>query len=142
MLIAGDFGATTTRLALVSPEAGPRKFVAEQNFHSAGYQGLQPIVEAFLAATGAHATSACFDLAGAVIGGRARLTNLPWEVEETGLCRGLNLQRVSLLNNLQAIAHAADHLRPGETVQINAGNAPKHRPVAIWRRAPGWASHS
>ena len=62
MLIAGDIGATTTRLALVSPEAGPRKFVAEQNFPSAGYKGLQPIVEAFLAATGGHATSACFHL--------------------------------------------------------------------------------
>ena len=28
MLIAGDIGATTTRLALVSAEAGPREFVA------------------------------------------------------------------------------------------------------------------
>ena len=62
MLIAGDIGATTTRLALVSPEAGPRKFVAEQNFPSSGCKGLQPIVEAFLAATGGYATSACFHL--------------------------------------------------------------------------------
>ena len=107
MLIAGDIGATTTRLAHVSPEAGPRKFVAEQNFHSAGYKGLQPIVEAFLAATGGHATSACFDVAGPVIGGHAHLTNLPWDVEETALCRGLNLERVILLNDLRAIAHAA-----------------------------------
>jgi hypothetical protein len=41
MLIAGDFGGTTTRLALVSPDAGPRKFVAEQEFHSADYKALQ-----------------------------------------------------------------------------------------------------
>ena len=135
MLIAGDIGATTTRLALVSPEAGPRKIVAKQNFHSAGYKGLQPIVEAFLAATGGHATSACFDLAGPVIGGRAHLTNLPWDVEETALCRGLNLERVSLLNDVQAMAHAAPHLLPGETVQINAGNAVEHGPIAVL--APG-----
>ena len=32
MLIAGDIGATTTRLALVCADAGPRKFVAEQEF--------------------------------------------------------------------------------------------------------------
>jgi glucokinase len=49
MVIAGDIGGTTTRLALVSQEAGPRNFVAEQDFHSADYKGLQPIVEAFLA---------------------------------------------------------------------------------------------
>ncbi len=65
-LIAGDVGGTTTRLALVSPQAGPRAFVAEQEFHSADYDGLRPIVEAFLARTGGHATSACFDVAGPV----------------------------------------------------------------------------
>jgi hypothetical protein len=30
MLIVGDTGGTKTRLARVSPEAGPRKFVTEQ----------------------------------------------------------------------------------------------------------------
>jgi len=47
MLIAGDIGGTTTRLALVSPDSGPRKFVAEQEFHSADFKDLQPIVEEF-----------------------------------------------------------------------------------------------
>ncbi len=84
MLIAGDIGGTKTRLALVSPDAGPRKFVAEQEFHSADFKGLQPIVEAFLADAGGQATSACFDVAGPVIDGRAHLTNLPWDLEEAG----------------------------------------------------------
>jgi glucokinase len=135
MLIAGDIGGTTTRLALVSPQAGPRDFVAEQEFHSADHNGLQPIVEAFLASTGGHATSACFDVAGPVIDGRAHLTNLPWDLEEAGLCRGLNLQRVSLLNDLRAIAHAVPHLRTGETVELNAGKAEQHAPIAVL--APG-----
>ena len=135
MLIAGDIGGTTTRLALVSPDAGPRKFVAEQEFHSADFNGLQPIVEAFLGSTGGHATSACFDVAGPVIGGRAHLTNLPWDLEEAALCRGLGLQRVSLLNDLRAIAHAVPHLLPEETVAINAGKAEPHAPIAVF--APG-----
>jgi glucokinase len=135
MLIVGDIGGTTTRLALVSPEAGPRKFVAEQEFHSADYKGLQPIVESFLANAGGHATSACFDVAGPVIGGRAHLTNLPWDLDEAGLCRSLKLRRVSLLNDLRAIAHAVPELQPGETVAINAGNAEEHAPIAVL--APG-----
>jgi glucokinase len=135
MLIAGDIGGTTTRLALVSPEAGPRKFVAQQDFRSADHKGLEPIVKAFLAKAGGHATSACFDLAGPVIGGRAHLTNLPWDVEEAALCRGLNLRRVSLLNDLRAIAHAVPHLQPDEMIEINAGNAVEHGPIAVL--APG-----
>jgi len=135
MLIAGDIGGTTTRLALVSQEAGPRDFVAEQEFRSADYQGLQPIVETFLANTGGQAKSACFDVAGPVLDGRAHLTNLPWDLEEAELCRGLKLQRVSLLNDLRAIAHAVPHLRTGETVEINAGKKEEHAPIAVL--APG-----
>lgn len=135
MLIVGDVGGTKTRIALVSPERGPREFVAEEEFHSADYKGLKPIIEAFLAKTGGHATSACFDLAGPVIGGRAHLTNLPWDLEEADLCRSLGLQQVSLLNDLRAIAHAVPHLQPGETVAINAGKAVEHAPIAVL--APG-----
>jgi glucokinase len=135
MLIAGDIGGTTTRLALVSPDAGPRKFVAEQEFRSADYEGLQPIVEAFLHSTGGHATSASFDVAGPVIDGRAHLTNLPWNLDEAVLRSGLGLQRVSLLNDLRAIAHAVPHLLPEETVAINAGKPEEHAPIAVL--APG-----
>jgi glucokinase len=135
MLIAGDIGGTTTRLALVSPDAGPRTFVAEQEFPSADYPGLQPIVGAFLASTGGRATAACFDVAGPVVDGRAHLTNLPWDLSEASLCADLGLRRVTLLNDLRAIAHAVPHLNPGETVEINAGKTEKHAPIAVL--APG-----
>ena len=135
MLIAGDIGATTTRLALVSPQSGPREYIAEQEFHTADYKGLQPVVEAFLANNGGKADCACFDVAGPVIGGRAHLTNLPWEFDEEALCRGLKLKRVSLLNDLHAIAHAVPHLQPEEMVVINEGRAVPKSPIAVM--APG-----
>jgi glucokinase len=135
MLIVGDIGGTTTRLALASKDTGPRKFVAEQEFRSADYKGLQPIVEAFLANYGATATSACFDVAGPVVGGRVHLTNLLWDLDEAELCRSLKLERVTLLNDLQAIAHAIPSLLPEETAQINAGQAVEHAPIAVL--APG-----
>ncbi len=135
MLLAGDIGATTTRLALVSAEAGPRRFVAEQEFHSADFKGLQPIVEAFLTSSGKRPSSACFDVAGPVIAGRAHLTNLPWDLEEAALCRDLGLDRITLLNDLEAIAHAVPHLQPGETAEVNAGCAVAHSPIAVL--APG-----
>lgn len=135
MLLAGDIGATTTRLALVSAQAGPREFVAEQEFRSADFGGLQPIVEMFLAASGTRPTSACFDVAGPVIAGRAHLTNLPWDLEEAALCRDLGLDHITLLNDLEAIAHAVPHLQLGETAEINAGCAVPHSPIAVL--APG-----
>jgi glucokinase len=134
-LIAGDIGGTTTRLALVSPDRGPRDFVAIKEYPSGQYTGLQPIVEAFLAETGGSATAACFDVAGPVLDGKAHLTNLPWQLDETGLAASLHLRQVTLLNDLRAIAHAIPHLQSGETVEINPGKAEPHAPIAVF--APG-----
>jgi len=135
MLVAGDIGGTTTRLALVCAESGARKFVAEQEFHSADFKGLQPIMQAFLANTGAQADAACSDVAGPVVGGRAHLTNLPWNLEERSLRQELGVRRIDLLNDLQAIAHAVPHLQPDDTQLINVGHGQPHAPIAVM--APG-----
>jgi glucokinase len=135
MLIAGDIGGTTTRLALVSAEAGPRDFIALQEYPSGDYPGLQPIVETFLASTGQQATAACFDVAGPVIDGHAHLTNLPWKLEEAALAEALGLRQVTLLNDLRAIAIAVPHLQSGETAEINTCKADPQAPIAVF--APG-----
>jgi glucokinase len=134
-LLAGDIGGTRVRLALVSRESGPRKFLAEQEFKSSDFAGLTPIVSAFLARTGGKPSSACFDVAGPVSGGRAQLTNLPWNLEDAALASELGLKQVTLLNDLQAIAHATPYLLSSETVAINAGKAAARAPIAVL--APG-----
>jgi glucokinase len=135
MLIAGDIGGTTTRLALVSVKKGAREFVAEHEYHSGEYDGLEPVVAAFLAKTKGHPSSGCFGVPGPVIEGRAQLTNLPWNLEETALCRSLKLSSVSLLNDLQAVAHAVPQLLPEEMVVINPGKAVARAAMAVL--APG-----
>jgi glucokinase len=70
-----------------------------------------------------------------VVGGRAHLTNLPWDLDENALQQGLNLKRVSLLNDLNAVAHAVPHLGPEETVVINPGKAVGASAIAVL--APG-----
>ena len=51
------------------------------------------------------------------------------------MCRALEVQRVDLLNDLEAIAHAVPHLEQGEMAEINAGKAVDHAPIAVL--APG-----
>jgi glucokinase len=120
---------------LVSPEKGPRDFLLEQEFPSAGFKGLEPVVAAFLTKADAKPTSACFSVAGPVIKGRARLTNLPWDLEEGALGKAIGVDRVTLINDLKAIAHAVPRLKPEETVVINAGEAVEAAPIAVL--APG-----
>jgi glucokinase len=135
MLIAGDIGGTKTLLALYDAEQGPRRPVAEEEFASARYDGLERMVEEFLGRHAAQVRTGCFDVAGPVIEGRARLTNLPWVLEEKALCSRLRLRSATLLNDLQAIAHAVPHLQADELRTVKPGRSQTHGAMAVI--APG-----
>jgi glucokinase len=135
MLLAGDIGGTKTLLALYDPNGDVRKPVAEAEFHSADYAGLDVIAREFLAGQHATAAEACFDVAGPVLGGRAHLTNLPWVLEETHLRDALGLKRVTLLNDLRAIAVSVPHLLAPEMVVLNEGTPQPRATIAVV--APG-----
>jgi glucokinase len=123
MLVAGDIGGTKTDLAIFSSEAGPHAPLAQAKVHSADYPSLQAIVKEFLAKAQKPVDRACFAVAGPVIGGRVKTTNLPWVIEENSLARELNinLQSVRLINDLEAIARAVPILRPSDVCTLNAG---------------------
>jgi glucokinase len=135
MLLVGDIGGTKTLLALFSPGADPRAPVAQREYHSAGYPGLSDVARSFLAETGQQAEFGCFDVAGPVIGGRARITNLPWMMDEQELARDIGLRRVTLLNDLKAVAYAIPGLLPSDLLTLNAGEVEPHGQIAII--APG-----
>jgi glucokinase len=135
MLIAGDIGGTKTLLGLYVPEAGARHPVAQAQFHSADYATLNDIVREFIAQTKRPVEAACFDVAGPVIGGQAHLTNLPWVLDEKAMQQALGLKRVTLLNDLKAVAYAVPHLLPEDVHTINEGHADTHGPIAVV--APG-----
>lgn len=103
MLVAGDIGGTNTDLAIFSTEAGPHAPLAQAKVHSADYPSLQAIVKEFLEKANKPVDQACFAVAGPVIGGRVKTTNLPWIIEEDALAQELNLdpQSVRLINDLE-----------------------------------------
>jgi len=96
---------------------------------------LRPVVDAFQAKTGRNPTSACFDVAGPVIDGRTCLTILAQDLDEAERGKDLGPARVTLLNDLNAIAHAIPHLKPGELACINPGKAKPRGSIAVM--APG-----
>jgi len=135
MLIAGDIGGTKTDLAIYAIETGPHAPLAETEVHSADYPNLQAAVTEFLAQTKISVDVACFDVAGPVIDGHAKTTNLPWVMDELTLARDLNLKAVHLLNDLEAVALSVPALRPQDILTINKGEPVENSPIAII--APG-----
>ncbi|HUX88842.1 MAG TPA: glucokinase [Chloroflexota bacterium] len=135
MLLAGDIGGTKTDLAVFSTEAGPRKPLAQAEFPSSQYSSLEEIVRKFLSQNSFPIDRACFDVAGPVIGGRVKTTNLPWVVEEAKLAQEMDISTVRLLNDLEAIALAVPILEPDDLETLNSGEPVKGGSVAVI--APG-----
>jgi len=121
MLLAGDIGGTKTELALYTAEGGPRAPHAQARFPSANYPGLSAIVREFLAETGASVEAACLAVAGPVVAGQAKITNLPWAMSEAELSGEFGLRAMHLLNDLEAIAWAVPTLEPADLTTLNTG---------------------
>ncbi|MFA4916811.1 MAG: glucokinase [Syntrophales bacterium] len=121
MLLAGDVGGTKTRLGIFSPEKDALTPLTEASFINRQYSGLEDIVREFLYQTGIAVNSACFGVAGPVVDGKVKLTNLPWVIDERQLRAALHLQSVRLLNDLTATARAVLLLGPADLHTINKG---------------------
>src|SRR5215469_9122997 len=135
MLVAGHIGGTKTDLAIYSPEFGPHTPLAQTTVHSADYPSLQAMVTEFLIKVNVAVDVASFDVAGPVINGRAKTTNLPWVLDEGTLAHELNLKAAHLMNDLEAVARAVPALRPEDMITITKGEPVANGPIAII--APG-----
>jgi glucokinase len=133
MILAGDTGGTKTVLALCNDDG---KVVNESIYHCAEFDSLETIVDKFLGEHGGPAIAAgCFGVAGPVIAGSAKITNLPWTITEAGLSKKLGGAPVSLLNDLQATALGLLVLAPASFVVLQDGPQAARGPIAVI--APG-----
>ncbi len=121
MILAGDIGGTKTWLAVVAMEEGRLAIRHEAKFPSRDFPRLEAVVVAFLTNHSTKIDAACFGIAGAVIDGRCRTTNLPWIVEESALRQTIGTPRVKLLNDLEATAYSLEVLTPDDVVEIQTG---------------------
>jgi len=135
MLLAGDIGGTKTNVGIYSPEKGPREPLFEAIFPSSKYPNLEMLVSEFLSQVSIEIDRAIFGVAGPVVGGQARVTNLPWVIQEDQLVRSLHLKSVRLFNDLEAIAYGITLLEKEDLYTLNKGVPPPRGTLAVI--APG-----
>lgn len=121
LILAGDIGGTTARLALFRADTGELREVAREIFTSREHSSFAALVQAFLARHRQHPERACFGIAGPVRNGRVLAPNLPWPVDSAELSGLPQLKRLALINDLQANAYGLPLLGPGDFVELNAG---------------------
>jgi len=136
MLLAGDIGGTKTVLALFAErgQAFAREPLREETFPSSSYSSLEAIIADFLGDATLQLNGASFGVAGPVVQGRARITNLPWVIEEKSIEAQFGVP-TTLLNDLEAIANAVPHLHTADLFTLHHGQPSPTGAIAVI--APG-----
>jgi glucokinase len=128
-LLVADIGGTKTTFAIYdsSDIRAPR---ATRTVDSRAARDLDSILDDFLAG-GPPPGSACLAVAGPVVDGAVRVTNLPWVVSARDLAERYAFARVDLLNDVEALGWATKVLRTEDLVTLQEGRADPAGPVAI-----------
>jgi glucokinase len=163
VILAGDIGATNTRLGWFDVRDGALAPGVTRTYPSHQQPSLDGIVSTFLAETPGAVRLACLGVAGPVRDGRVEGANLPWVVDARALAERFHLEHVLLVNDLEANAWGLATLpdtdfavlqlgRPtptGNAAVISAGtglgeaglvwDGRRHRPVASEGGHADWA---
>ena len=131
MILAGDVGGTKALVALCDDTG---KVTRDAIYPCADYGSLEAILDVFL---GEHESvrGACFGVAGPVVDGVARITNLPWTIGERAISQQLAGAPVRVLNDLQATALGALAIPESSFAVLQPGVMPPHATIAVI--APG-----
>ncbi len=131
MILAGDIGGTKTNLACFTVQDGLLQRGPVKSYVSKEYASLGHILIQFRHENNAGITCAAFDVAGPVVNGRCEVTNLPWVVDARELAGGLGLNRVGLINDLEATSYGTLRLRESDMLQLNSGTKHENATIAV-----------
>jgi glucokinase len=125
VLLAGDVGGTKTLLGLFE-HAAPRPIaIAIHTYSTPAFASFVDILDVFARDVNLSAAiaAAAIGAAGPIVDGRARLTNIVWDISTRDVSARLGTERIGLMNDLEAMAASAEVLTPDEAIALQPGVA-------------------
>lgn len=117
-ILAADIGGTSTRLILKDGS----ETIVEQDFSSQNYSDFNTVLQAFLKLhPEVKPDVACLAVAGPVRHGNARVTNLPWVIQESDISQSFAIPRVRIINDFESIGYGLARLEPSDFHQLQTG---------------------
>lgn len=134
-ILAGDIGGTKILLQITTDRTHrtPLSILFERRYLSAHFSSFDELLAEFL--DGAQQAGVpmpsvvCVGVAGPVVvdnegNASAKVTNLPWLLDENKLLVRFKFRKVHLLNDFQAIGYGLDTLAENELIVLQAGENP------------------
>lgn len=132
--LVADIGGTNARFALYAAGLDPATApLAQATLATADFAGPAACVAAFLRESGgARPEAAAMAVAAPIRGDCIALTNANWRFSGEGLRRALDLRRLALVNDFEALAHALPLLGPSDRRPVGGERpADPARPIVV-----------
>jgi glucokinase len=128
--IVADIGGTNLRIAITS-DSGEISGLSVYQCHQ--YPSLEEIILDFIdkQELQGKAINACLAIACPVDNDLIVMTNLPWQFTKSSLRSTLGLNKLVMINDYTAIAHAIPQLKDDQKVQVGEGTPVDGRPISI-----------
>src|SRR5438046_614287 len=130
MILAGDLGGTKCNLALFDHNGPVLRQLFQRRYLTIEY--AKRSFEDMLGDFRGHAvesyaakfdiTAAAIGSAGAIVDGRVHPANVPWPIDSRKVATKLGLQKVFVINDLEATALSLDRLPPEDFLVLNEGS--------------------
>lgn len=130
-VLAADVGGTKTAVAVVEIGARSLSVLREERYASGEHPALEQILEAFLSRERLPPRFAGLGVAGPVQDGRARITKLPWSIDERPLRRRFRSISFRLVNDFVANAIGLPYLKPRHLRTVWRGRPERGGPIAL-----------
>lgn len=126
ILLAADIGGTKSNLALYKYDGSKLVLTKEEKYPTKDFNGPDELIKKFLGQDPIP-DRICLGVAGPVQDGKAKITNVPWEIDTATLSSQFDQRPVFIINDLEANAYGLATLEqidihPLHTGKIQKGN--------------------
>lgn len=125
--VAADIGGTNARFVRVDVENGRLDFHEPIVFPTQAHSGVEDVWPLVLAHVGISPCGLSLSVAGPAKAGKAKLTNGDWSFDKRDLAHTLGLDRIVLVNDLEAVAHCAARTPATSFQQLKPGRLQPER---------------
>ena len=131
-ILAADVGGTKTNIALYKADHDGLTIMGQKRYVSKDYPSLDTIIHDY--SPDQLPDRICAAIAGPVVNGKSKLTNLPWVLDSAAMTAEMGVP-VSFINDLEATAYGLAGLGRDELATLATGDPAAQGNIAII--APG-----
>lgn len=124
IVLAGDLGGTKTNLSFFRATDESLQPLESKRYASDDFPSCIDVLKQFLSDTKQSTVDCiCLGVAGPVLNGKVELTNIGWSLDTEEMQQHLDIEKVTLINDLEATAYGLAGLGPDDFIMLHPGKA-------------------